>query len=203
MLDMPAMKVQTLFDVEVSKDQKPASAAAKLADHLDKLEAQLRVKEKECIELREVVDACTRVLPQRTMAGRKATSMISLKLDKELTRESAEESDNFNDETSRVLPQRTMAGHKSASMTTFGVKSGSGIERQVCFELDKELTRKSAEESDDYFNDETGRLLLSPRKRAGRMAAAFRQRLSFRSAKGLTCDALLGDNETVESDNIA
>jgi hypothetical protein len=78
MVKTPGMTMQKTSDAHVPKDQKRTSAEPKLADHLENLEAQLREKEKECIELRELVDACSQVLPQRIMTGRKAASMMNL-----------------------------------------------------------------------------------------------------------------------------
>jgi hypothetical protein len=106
MLETPDMTTQETFDAHAPKDQKRTSAEAKLADHVEKLEEQLRVKEKECIELRKLVDACGQVLPQRTMTDRKAASMINL---------GGKNGDDLNDESSRVLPRRTMAGRMVAS----------------------------------------------------------------------------------------
>jgi hypothetical protein len=67
MVDMPDMTIQETLDVHVR-----TSAAAKLVDHvLHELEAQLQIKERECIELRELVNSCSRVLPRILMVGRK------------------------------------------------------------------------------------------------------------------------------------
>jgi hypothetical protein len=72
MVDTPDMTIQEMFDVPVLKDQNRTSAAAKLVDHiLHELEAQLQIKEKECVELRELVDSCSRGLPRIIMVGRK------------------------------------------------------------------------------------------------------------------------------------
>lgn len=82
MVDMPDMTIQETFDVNVPNDQNPSSALAKVVDFiLDELEAQLQIKEKECTELRELVESCSRVLPRRIMVGRKAAS-ISISLER-------------------------------------------------------------------------------------------------------------------------
>jgi hypothetical protein len=78
LVDTPGMGMQNMCDVHVQDDRQQTVAASTLAARLEKVEAQLLAKEKECIELRELVDPCSRVLPRRTMAGRKAASTTSL-----------------------------------------------------------------------------------------------------------------------------
>jgi hypothetical protein len=183
----PDMAMQETFKARVPKDQKRTSAAEKLADRLAKLEAELLAKERECLELRELVDSCSQALPKRTMA-------------------------------------------KAASMTNIGANSCSGKQqRQVSFgRIDSKLTRESAEEKTDDFNDVSHRCqrrasadtsgtaregmvppksssrVLPRRTMAGRMAASVRRRFPFRSKgckKDLACDALVDHTaESIESD---
>jgi hypothetical protein len=153
----PNMARQETFEVHVPNEQKRTSAAEILADRLGKLEAELRAKEKECLELRELVEACSHALPRTTLAGRKA-----------------------------------------ASMTNLGTKSRAGKQqRQISSGLDSELTRESAEEKYDDFNDDGHRFrrasadasgvaskkstsrVLPKRTMAGRMAASVRGTISL------------------------
>jgi hypothetical protein len=188
----PDIAMQETFEVDVPKGQKRTSAAEKLADRLGKLEAELRVKEKECLELRELVEACSQALPQRIMAGRKAASMtnlgtkscarkqqrqISIGLDSELTRESAEEKyDDFNDVGHR--------GQRRASADNSGTTRADMVDESLCVASKKSTSR-----------------VLPKRTMAGRMAASVRGRFPFGSKKGLACDALVDHTaESMESD---
>jgi hypothetical protein len=188
----PDMAMQETFQARVPLNQKRTSAPEKQADRLGKLEADLRAKEKECLELRELVDSCSQALPQRTMAGRKAASMtnigvksfsgkqqrqISFGLDSELTRESAEEKDDdFNDASHRF--------QRRASADTSGTARADMAEQSICAASKRSTSR-----------------VLPRRSMAGRMAASVRRLFPFRSKKGLVCNALVDNTaESVESD---
>jgi hypothetical protein len=189
---LPDMAVQETFEARVPEDQKRTSAAEKLADRLGKLEAELRAKEKECLELRELVESCSQALPPRTMAGRKAASMtniaakscsgkqqrqVSFGLDSELTRESAEEKcDDFNDASHRL--------QRRASADTSGTARADMAHESLCAAPKKSTSR-----------------VLPRRTMAGRMSASVRRRFPFRSKKALPCDAPVDNTvESMESD---
>jgi hypothetical protein len=195
MVDTLEITLEETFDVHIPQDQKRASAAAKLADRLEKLEAQLRTKEKECLELQKLVESCSQALPQRTMAGRKSASMTSIggkrrsgmdrqassRLDPELTRESAEEDeDDFNVVSDRC--QRR--AQRRASADTGGTARADMVDESLCA-ASKRLTGR----------------VLPRRTMAGRMAASVRRLFPFRPKKVLASDALVDNTaESVESD---
>jgi hypothetical protein len=188
----PDMAMQETFVARVSKDRNRTSAAEKLADRLGKLEVELEAKEKECLELRELVESCSQALPQRTMTGRKAASMtnigakscsgkqqrqISFRLDSELTRESAEEKcDDFNDVSHQC--------QRRASADTSGTARADMVHESLCAASKTSTSR-----------------VLPRRTMAGRMVASVRRRFPFRSKKDLACDALADNTvESMESD---
>lgn len=206
----PLTAPEETINVPVPKEQKRTSArtsaSEKLASHYVELEAELRIKEKECLELRELVESCSHALPQRTMAGRKAVSMtnlgansslgkqqrqrqVSFGLDSDLTRESAEEkSEEFEDVSHRF--------QRRASADNSGLAKADTVVESIC--VVSKISTSSKRPNSRVLPRRTMAM-------AGRMAASMKRQFSFRSKKGLPCDVVLVDNtaESVESDSSA